>query len=133
MSANLRQHGGDHYKNGKLEHWDLVERNGIGYLEAAATKYLSRFRKKAGLLDLQKALHYTDKLIELHKEGVRLPRGVTPMGQIWEFLNAQEVRDVQARAAITLLLRWCTIEHLEAARGDIAELIMLEEPVHANT
>lgn len=64
-TANEHQVGGSHYKNAEqFEHWDLCLAVGMGYLEGNATKYVSRWRKKAGLQDLQKALHYVDKLLE---------------------------------------------------------------------
>lgn len=63
--ANKYQVGGAHYKN-DYEHWDLMLDNGLGvdYLVGQATKYVSRWRKKNGLQDLQKALHFTNKLLE---------------------------------------------------------------------
>ncbi len=67
--ANDRQHGGDHYRNvpdGLQQHWD---RMWLLYREAwfvgNVTKYVERYRRKGGLLDLEKARHYLDKLIEL--------------------------------------------------------------------
>lgn len=63
MSANDRQVGGDHYKGG-IEHWDYVLANEIPYLEAQVIKYVSRWRKKNGFQDLEKARHFLDKLIE---------------------------------------------------------------------
>ena len=69
MSANDTQVGGSHYRSG-LQHWDLIERYGIGYLEAAATKYVVRWRKKNGVEDLKKSRHYTVKLLELYDEGL---------------------------------------------------------------
>jgi len=68
MGANERQEGGDHYKAAKVQHWDLVAQNRVGYLEGNATKYLTRWRKKNGLEDLKKALHYVDKLFELARD-----------------------------------------------------------------
>lgn len=62
-TANQRQVGGQHYKK-EVEHWDWVEAQGMGYLEAAATKYITRYREKDGRVGLEKAVHYIDKLIE---------------------------------------------------------------------
>lgn len=59
-TANDHQVGGDHYQTGGLQHWDLF---GAEYLMAAATKYM-RWRKKGGVEDLEKALHYAEKLRE---------------------------------------------------------------------
>lgn len=65
-----KQVGGDHYaEGGELQHWDFVTINGLGYLEGCATKYVSRWRKKHGKQDLQKALHYIEKLTELFTTG----------------------------------------------------------------
>lgn len=66
MKANDRQVGGDHYKNESgFEHWDLASRVGMSYLVGTATKYVARWRKaKHPVQDLEKALHYVEKLIE---------------------------------------------------------------------
>jgi hypothetical protein len=64
MGANDTQVGGSHYKT-KYEHWDFVLDTGMGYLQGCATKYVARARKKNGLEDLNKALHYIDKLLEV--------------------------------------------------------------------
>lgn len=68
MSANEHQVGGDHYK-AAYQHWDLVVDNNIPYLESQCTKYLSRWRKKTGAQDVQKAIHYLEKLQEGWKAG----------------------------------------------------------------
>lgn len=63
MSANDKQISGDHYKMG-IEPWDAIIAWGLGYLDGNAVKYLSRWRKKGGVADLEKAKHYIEKLIE---------------------------------------------------------------------
>lgn len=65
--ANQRQVNGDHYKL-PIEPWDYVIANDLGYLEGNIVKYISRYKKKNGLQDLQKALHYLEKLIEVEQE-----------------------------------------------------------------
>ena len=69
MSANDRQVGGSHYKRaGGEEHWDRVHRLGLNYWQAAATKYIERcYLKGDPVQDLQKAVHYLEKLIELEQ------------------------------------------------------------------
>lgn len=52
-----------HYKSEYL-HWDLAIKVPLTYLEGNTTKYVSRWRKKGGGQDLQKAMHYLDKMIE---------------------------------------------------------------------
>ncbi len=65
MSANETQVGGTHYKQFQYETWDVILDWQLGYLDGNAVKYLSRWRHKGGVQDLQKALHYIQKLIEV--------------------------------------------------------------------
>jgi hypothetical protein len=64
MAANDTQVGGEHYKNKAVQPWDYIHRNGLGYLEGCVVKYVSRWREKGGVADLEKAQHYLAKLIE---------------------------------------------------------------------
>jgi len=59
------QVGGSHYKNMVIQPVEFCQRNGLGYCEANAVKYLCRWREKNGLQDLQKAMHYIQLLIEM--------------------------------------------------------------------
>ena len=66
MAANDRQVGGDHYQS-PIQHWDLITENlGPVYLIGCATKYVARNRFKNGKQDLEKALHFVEKLLESH-------------------------------------------------------------------
>lgn len=67
--ANSYMHGGNHYRETPGEqHWDRVWRlYGRGYFVGCATKYLERYHMKNGVEDLQKAIHYIQKLIELEE------------------------------------------------------------------
>lgn len=60
-SANDRQVGGTHYKTGGLEHWDLF---GPEYLMGCASKYVARHMDKDGREDLEKAIHFCEKVLE---------------------------------------------------------------------
>ena len=68
MSANETQVGGNHYKQFQYETWDVILDWQLGYLDGNAVKYLSRWRHKGGVQDLQKALHYIQKLIETEQK-----------------------------------------------------------------
>jgi hypothetical protein len=122
VPPNERQVGGDHYKqhNG-LEHWDLVERFGLGYLEGCATKYIARHGSKGGRQDLEKALHYIEKLMELHENDFRVARGIVPMAALTEFTKGMGVHE---RGAIHMLCRWDCLAHLEAAHKDVSDLLL---------
>lgn len=66
MTANDEQVGGTHYKSKTIQPWDYIAANNIGYFEGNIIKYVSRWQEKGGVNDLQKALHYLQKLIELN-------------------------------------------------------------------
>lgn len=56
---------GTHYKQMKIQPVQYIHANGLGYLEGNVIKYVSRWRNKNGVADLEKAKHYIDLLIEL--------------------------------------------------------------------
>ena len=66
-SANTKQVAGTHYVS-KIQHWDYVVANDLDYFQAQITKYVSRWKKKNGVQDLEKAQHFLEKYIELAKE-----------------------------------------------------------------
>lgn len=68
-SANSRQVGGNHYA-GPMQHWDFVWENDLDYFQGQITKYVTRWRKKGGMADLQKARHFLDKYIELNSKAL---------------------------------------------------------------
>lgn len=70
MSANDKQINGDHYR-GSIQTWDYIVANDLGFLEGNIVKYVTRFRKKNGVQDLEKAQHYLQKLIEVEHERLR--------------------------------------------------------------
>jgi len=68
MSANETQVGGSHYALKPIQPWDYIAANELGYFEGNIVKYVSRWREKGGVTDLEKARHYLDKLIELESQ-----------------------------------------------------------------
>jgi hypothetical protein len=64
MSANAKQVAGNHYQN-NYQHWDFMCDTGMHYLLGCASKYVIRFRKKNGMQDLEKAIHYLEKAQEV--------------------------------------------------------------------
>lgn len=65
MTANDRQVGGDHYKKKRIQPWEVIEANEMGFWDGNALKYTMRYKDKGGVDDLRKAIHYLEKLIEL--------------------------------------------------------------------
>ena len=64
MSANDRQVGGQHYA-APIQHWDYVLANDLDYFQAQITKYVTRWKKKNGVQDLEKAKHFLEKYLEV--------------------------------------------------------------------
>ena len=55
-----------HYNHGnKIEVWDYIWDHDLDFLEGNIVKYVSRWKHKNGLQDLEKAKQYLDKLIDL--------------------------------------------------------------------
>jgi hypothetical protein len=67
MSQNDKQVAGDHYKKLKIQTWDYIWANDLGYMEGNIIKYVTRWKDKGNEKDLLKAKHYLDKLLELIK------------------------------------------------------------------
>lgn len=59
----FKQVGGKHYLN-KIEPWYIIDSWGLNFYEGNILKYLLR-RKGNRVEDLQKLIHYAEKLIEL--------------------------------------------------------------------
>lgn len=59
------QVAGSHYKELPIQPVEYIHANRIGYFEGNVIKYVSRWRSKNGIADLEKAKHYIDLLIEL--------------------------------------------------------------------
>lgn len=79
MAANDKQISGSHYKQTAIQPWDYVAANNLGYFEGSAIKYITRWRNKGGIADIQKAIHFLEKLIELSSPA--LDPVLTPTGK----------------------------------------------------
>lgn len=114
MEANDIQIGGDHYKR-KYQHWDFVCDTGLHYLLGCATKYISRWRKKNGVEDLKKTVHY---IVKADEKGIEPPATQT-MDNCTELFASQ--MDKEADAEIIRFI--CTGEY-QIAQNLISDLII---------
>lgn len=62
-----RQVGGDHYKQCKIQPVEFIVANDIGFMEGNVIKYVVRHKRKSGIADLEKAMHYLQMLIEFER------------------------------------------------------------------
>jgi hypothetical protein len=109
-NANDREIGGNHYKTMPIEHWDLVEIFKWDYHSARAIAYLMRWQDKGGIEDLEKAIHFIQKRIELEK--IRTQNG-SPVEVTMELLmnaykklerSAKENEEVEAEERVDFSL-----------------------------
>ena len=68
QSAMDVQIGGDHYKKLKIQPMDYSMANNLDACQHTAIKYITRFRDKGGVADLEKAKHVIDMLIEFEQK-----------------------------------------------------------------
>lgn len=61
------QVAGTHYKQLPIQPVQYIHANKIGYFEGNVIKYVTRWRDKGGVSDLEKARHYIDMLIQLEQ------------------------------------------------------------------
>jgi hypothetical protein len=62
------QIGGDHYTKLAIQPMQYSMKNGLDQLQHTIIKYVTSFRDKAGIEDLEKAKHCIDMLIDFEKE-----------------------------------------------------------------
>ena len=68
VSPLSTQIGGDHYAKLAIQPMQYSMENGLDALQHTVIKYVTRFRDKNGIEDLEKAKHCIDMLIEFEKE-----------------------------------------------------------------
>jgi hypothetical protein len=64
-SAWNSQVNGAHYKNCAIQPSEYIMKNNLNWCEGNAIKYITRHSLKGGEVDLQKAIHYLQLLIEV--------------------------------------------------------------------
>jgi hypothetical protein len=64
-SAMDTQVGGDHYKTLKIQPMQYSMENNFNACQHTAIKYITRYKTKGGRLDLEKAIHALQMLIEM--------------------------------------------------------------------
>jgi len=108
-TANTTQVAGEHYK-AAYQHWDWVNALRLPYLPAQVTKYLTRWKKKNGLQDLEKARHFLSKLIE----------EAHVMRDLSDIATDRFITENKVAGRESLVIRLL-------ARSDAANIFMLEE------
>ena len=66
------QIGGTHYSDLAIEPIDFITANNLGFCEGNVIEYISRWKAKNGVEDLEKARWYIDFLIEVENGNKRV-------------------------------------------------------------
>ena len=74
VSVLSTQVGGGHYKDRAIQPIEYIHANGLSFIEGSVVKYITRWRDKGGVADLEKIKHYVDLLIELEGRGATPPQ-----------------------------------------------------------
>lgn len=69
VKASDVQVAGDHYKKLAIQPMRYSMENNLDALQHTVIKYVTRFRDKGGVQDLEKAKHCIDMLIQFEKQG----------------------------------------------------------------
>ena len=77
------QVGGNHYKTMAIQPMEYSMANKLDACQHTAIKYVTRFRQKGGIQDLEKAKHVIDMLIEFEREKLaKEPEGFDGCGNV---------------------------------------------------
>lgn len=109
QKANETQVGGAHYK-GPYQHWDLVWDCDMGYFTGQITKYIARHAKKNGLQDVQKAIHFARKLVELLGD-TGVPHPFSSVSSISKYLRLFTLSHPDLGAEEVLIIRTLALPH----------------------
>lgn len=136
MTVNNTQIGGDHYKS-QFQHWDFIVDNGIGYLEGCASKYVTRWKKKNGVQDVEKAIHYVQKLLERasvpgvgHNSKVLTFTGWAVQADITDFCTANDLGTLEESILQDLCGPW-DVNALTRALWSLNTLLKQATLLHA--
>jgi hypothetical protein len=120
----VEQVDGTHYGR-KYGHWDLCKAVNASYLEGCASKYVFRWRSKAGVIDLKKSLSYLNKLM-IGNVSTVVNRGLDYYSLMSRFFIENEVGSDE-RTLIELLLFWNDYNDLIDAHTILSAMIIREE------
>lgn len=70
-ASKTKQIGGDHYSKLAIEPGDYAEANNLSFYQGNVIKYVTRYKDKGGVADLNKAKHCIDKLLEIEENKIK--------------------------------------------------------------
>lgn len=125
-SALQTQIGGSHYKKHGIQPVEFAMKNRWDFCAGSILKYLTRWRDKAGVVDLQKARHF----VELREATLDVPSDVVRARAVYtmrEYVerNGIPTSDAHVLFALEDYVMWGGDDRREIVLGEIDRLISL--------
>ncbi len=64
-----KQIGGSHYRKFHIQPYEFISKNDLSFFQGCVIKYVCRYKKKNGIQDLEKVIHYCELEIKKLKDG----------------------------------------------------------------
>lgn len=129
MSSLDKQVGGDHYK-GAIQPFQLSMANGHDGCTHAIQKYLTRFERKHGIVDLQKAHHICQIRVDtMAVYGVFHPPE-KPLIRMGDYIRSNKAGPKAAAALIAMELWFRQVDTDHQRQADLVRRLIRETAQH---
>ena len=120
-SALDEQVGGDHYRKLGIQPIELIRDINANFFQGNVIKYVTRYKDKNGIKDLEKARHYLELIRELHPDNNSSKITYDEIDSVNEYIYANNI-DTDA-AKIIRIVSLCGDDKIDEAIGFINNLI----------
>ena len=120
-SALDEQVGGDHYKKLGIQPIELIRDINANFFQGNVIKYITRYKYKNGIKDLEKAKHYLELIEELHPRNNNNKIASYEIDKVNEYICANKI-DTDA-AKIIRIVSLCGNDKIDKAIELINNLI----------
>ena len=120
-SALDEQVGGDHYKKLGIQPIELIRDINANFFQGNVIKYITRYKYKNGIKDLEKAKHYLELIEELHPDNNNSKIASYEIDRVNEYIVANKI-DINA-AKIIIIVSLCGNDKIDKAIELINNLI----------
>ena len=120
-SALDEQVGGDHYRKLGIQPIELIRDINANFFQGNVIKYITRYKDKNGIKDLEKARHYLELMRELHPDNNSSKITSYEIDKVNDYIYANKI-DTDA-AKIIRIVSLCGDDKINEAIGFINNLI----------
>ena len=102
MNALEFQVGGDHYKHNAYQPIELITKLDCTFIQGCIIKYITRYRFKNGLQDINKCIHYAALAKELNDYKERKPI-TSSIEEVYKYAMQNKLTTIQRQVIIAAL------------------------------